>query len=94
MHDHVINFKADMDVAGPTNDMVRLALEPMTATYPWDQPEYKERNTMHLVEYAVTEESGIDWPKNSGELYLVYNSDKKNAWGERKGYRITSGKFG
>lgn len=94
MHDHVINFKADMDVAGPTNDMVRLALEPMTATYPWDKPEYKSRNTMHLVEYAVTEESGIDWPRNSGELYIVYNSDQKNAWGERKGYRITSGMFG
>ena len=65
----------------------------MTATYAWDKPEYKERNTMHLVEYAVTEETGIDWPKNSGELYVVYNSDQKNAWGGRKGYRITSGEF-
>lgn len=93
MHDHVINFKADMDVAGPVNDMVRLALEPITVSYPWDAPEVKERNTMHLVEYEVDEEVGLDWPKNSGELYLVYNSEKKNAWGERKGYRITSGMF-
>ena len=93
MHDHVINFKADMDVAGPTNDMVRLALEPVTVSYPWDAPEVEKRNTMHLVEYDVEEETGLDWPKNSGELYLVYNSDKKNAWGERKGYRITSGKL-
>ena len=90
MHDHVINFKADLDVAGPTNDMVRLALEPITVSYSWDAPEVEERNTMHLVEYNVTEETGLDWPRNSGELYLVY-SDKKNAWGERKGYRITSG---
>ena len=90
MHDHVINFKADMDVAGSTNDMVRLALEPMTNTYPWDKPETEDRNTMHLVEYAMTEETGINWPKNSGEFYIVY-SDETNAWGERKGYRITSG---
>lgn len=91
MHDHVINFKADMDVAGPANDMVRMALEPITKTYTWDQPEQPKRNTMHLVEYGVFEEAGIDWPKNSGEFYIVYSSDQKNAWGERKGYRITSG---
>lgn len=91
MHDHVINFKADLDVAGPKNDMVRMAIEPVTSTYEWDQPEQPKRNTMHLVEYKVTEETGIDWPKNSGEFYLVYSSDETNAWGERKGYRITSG---
>ncbi|KAK5109943.1 hypothetical protein LTR62_006432 [Meristemomyces frigidus] len=91
MHDHVLNFKADLDVAGPTNDMVRLALEPMTMKYGWDQPEQPVRNTMHLKEYQVSEETGLDWPKNSGEFYLVYNSEDKNAWGERKGYRITSG---
>ncbi|KAI1341918.1 copper amine oxidase [Xylariaceae sp. FL0016] len=91
MHDHVISFKADLDVAGTPNDMVRLALEPITVSYPWDQPYVKERNTMHLVEYPVSEETGLDWPKNSGEFFLVYSSDKKNAWGERKGYRVVSG---
>lgn len=80
-----------MDVAGHKNDMVRLAVEPTTISYPWDQPHYKERNTMHLKEYEVTQETGLNWPKNSGEFYLVYSSDKKNAWGERKGYRIASG---
>ncbi|KAK4503665.1 hypothetical protein PRZ48_004580 [Zasmidium cellare] len=91
VHDHVINFKADLDVAGPTNDMVRLALEPLTKSYDWDQPEVKERNTMHLVEYGVNEETGLDWPKNSGEFFIVYNSEERNAWGQRRGYRITSG---
>lgn len=71
--------------------MVRLALEPTTKSYPWDLPEVKQRNTMHLVEYPVTEESGIDWPRNSGELYLIYSTTERNAWGERRGYRITSG---
>lgn len=90
LHDHVISFKADLDVAGSKNDMVRLAVEPTVISYPWDQPYVKERNTMHLQEYEVTHETGLDWPKNSGEFYLVY-SDQKNAWGERKGYRIASG---
>ncbi|KAI1502075.1 copper amine oxidase [Biscogniauxia marginata] len=91
MHDHVINFKADLDVAGSSNDLVRLALEPITVSYSWDQPYFKERNTMHLKEYAVNEEAGLYWPKNSGEFYIVYSSEEKNAWGERKGYRIVSG---
>lgn len=91
MHDHVISFKADLDVAGPANEMVRMAVEPTTISYPWDQPYIKERNTMHLVEYPVTEEAGLEWPRNSGEFYLVYSADGRNAWGERKGYRIVSG---
>ncbi|KAH8660332.1 copper amine oxidase [Xylariales sp. PMI_506] len=91
LHDHVISFKVNLDVAGPSNDMVRLAVEPITLSYPWDKPYIDERNTMHLKEYPVNEEVGLNWPKNSGEFYLVYSADKKNAWGERKGYRITSG---
>lgn len=91
MHDHVINFKADMDVAGTANDMVRLAIEPMTKSYPWDLPEIKQRNTMRLVEYPVTEETFLDWPRNGGEMYIVYNSEEKNSWGERKGYRVVPG---
>jgi primary-amine oxidase len=91
LHDHVINFKADIDVAGSANDMVRLAVEPTTTSYPWDQPYVKERNTMHLKEYPVTHEAGMDWPKNSGEFFLVYSADAKNTWGERRGYRVVSG---
>lgn len=91
LHDHVISFKADLDVAGTANDLVRLAVEPIVVSYPWDQPHIKERNTMHLKEYNVTHETGLNWPKNSGEFYIVYSSDKRNAWGERRGYRIVSG---
>ncbi|GAB7364720.1 hypothetical protein MBLNU230_g5520t1 [Neophaeotheca triangularis] len=91
MHDHVINFKADLDVAGPSNDMVRMAVEPVTQSFPWDSPEVSKRNTMHLVSYPVTSETGLDWPPNSQEFYLVYNADQLNSWGERRGYRITPG---
>lgn len=91
MHDHVLNFKADLDVAGTANDLVRMGLEPVTISYSWDQPEVKKRNTMHLVEKTVKEETWLDWPKNSAEFYIAYSSEQKNAWGERKGYRITSG---
>ncbi|KAK8103118.1 hypothetical protein PG984_016264 [Apiospora sp. TS-2023a] len=95
LHDHVLSFKADLDVAGTANDMVRLAVEPVTKTYPWDPPssrkQRRQRNTMHLREYPVERETGLDWPQNAGEFYLVYSRDQENRWGERKGYRIVSG---
>ncbi|KAH8898218.1 amine oxidase catalytic domain-containing protein [Thozetella sp. PMI_491] len=91
LHDHVISFKADLDVAGTSNDLVRIAVEPTTVSYNWDQPQNKQRNTMHLKEYPVDVETGLDWPRNSGEFYIVYSSDATNSWGQRKGYRVVSG---
>jgi len=91
MHDHVISFKADIDVAGTSNTMSRLAVEPLTTSYAWDQPQTPQRSTMHLVEYPVAAEVGLDWPPNSAELFVVYSTDEKNAWGERRGYRVVSG---
>ena len=91
MHDHVINFKADFDVAGTSNSFVRVGVEPITMDYPWDEKETTPRNTMHLVRKTVEKETAIDWPSNSGELYLVVNNKSLNGWGERRGYRITPG---
>lgn len=91
MHDHVINFKADLDIAGTSNSFVRVAVEPTTRSYPWEQPEVPVRNSMMLVNDPLTHESALDWPKNSGSFYTIYHADKTNAWGERRGYRITPG---
>ena len=91
MHDHVINFKADLDIAGTTNTLVRVGIEPTTLSYDWEHADRKSRNTMHLVNTLVHEETGLDWPGNSGAMYIVLNNDSTNAWGEKRGYRITPG---
>ncbi|KAE8447169.1 hypothetical protein EG329_011000 [Mollisiaceae sp. DMI_Dod_QoI] len=91
MHDHVINFKADLDVAGTENIMVRVGVEPLTIDYPWDDENTTPRNTMHLVKRVVEKETGIDWPQNSGELFIVMNQNATNAWGEKRGYRVQPG---
>ncbi len=90
IHDHVINFKADLDVAGTINTLVRVALEPVTRDYPWDDDSTTPRNTMHLVEHEVKTETSLDWPRNSGEMYIV-RSELENAWGEKRGYRLSPG---
>ncbi|MCJ1433333.1 hypothetical protein MMC27_002693 [Xylographa pallens] len=91
MHDHVINFKADLDIAGTTNTLVRVGIEPTTVSYDWEHADRESRNTMHLVNVPILEETGLDWPRNSGAMYIVLNNDSTNAWGEKRGYRITPG---
>jgi primary-amine oxidase len=91
MHDHVLNFKADLDIAGTANTLTRIAIEPATMEFPWDEETSTPRNTMQLVEYPVDKEIGIDWPRNSGEMYVVTNQEEENAWGEKRGYRIAAG---
>ncbi|RFU26755.1 hypothetical protein B7463_g9580, partial [Scytalidium lignicola] len=91
MHDHVINFKADLDIAGTANTLQRVAVEPHTKGYPWDDEITSPRNSMHLVYRNVTKETAIDWPKNSAEMYIVLNDDAENTWKEKRGYRIMPG---
>jgi primary-amine oxidase len=82
MHDHGLNFKADLDIAGTANTLYRIDVAPYHHQYPWDST---VRSTMHLVHSAVEKERGLDWPYNSGALYVVLNNDSTNAWGEKRG---------
>ena len=91
IHDHVLNFKADLDVSGTANTMVRIGVEPVTKYFPWDDAETTPRNTMHLVSHIVEKETGMNWAPNSGEILLVVNDNATNLWGEKKGYRIQPG---
>jgi primary-amine oxidase len=91
MHDHVLNFKADLDVDGTSNTLTRVAIEPISRQFSWDEEQASPRNTMHLVKRPVENETGIDWPRNSGEMYIVTNENSTNVWGEKRGYRIQPG---
>lgn len=91
IHDHVLNFKADIDVAGTANTLTRIGIEPVLKKYPWEEEMTTPRETMHLVEHVVEKETGLNWPSNSREMYIVQNQNTSNVWGEKRGYRITPG---
>jgi primary-amine oxidase len=91
MHDHVLNFKADLDVAGTSNTMVEVGIETITKEFSWDDSETRPRSTMHLVPRTVKKETGINWVPNSAEILLVVNENPTNAWGEKRGYRVQPG---
>ncbi|EXJ64035.1 hypothetical protein A1O7_00370 [Cladophialophora yegresii CBS 114405] len=92
MHDHVVNFRADFDICGTANTLVRTTVEPLKREYDWDEPEVDgPRNTMHMVHEPITRETGLNWPKNAREMYLVTSPSATNKWGESRAYRILPG---
>ena len=86
-----MNFKADLDIAGTANTLVRTSLEPMSKDYDWDDDKSAPRNTMHLVHRPVSVETALNWPANSAEMLLVQNTNATNVWGSPRGYRIMPG---
>ena len=89
LHTHVLNFRADLDIAGPLNTLSQINVSPQTTSFPWDHPEYSTRNTMHLTTTLVDTERALNW--HAEDLYVVLNNDSANAWGEKRGYRIMPG---
>lgn len=90
MHDHVLNFKVDIDINGTANTLMRVGIEPTTKSYKWES-DRSPRNTMHLTHTPVTTEIGLDWPPNAREMYILLNTNSSNIWGEHRGYQIRPG---
>ncbi|KAL1637202.1 hypothetical protein SLS56_000861 [Neofusicoccum ribis] len=88
MHDHVLNFKLDMDVLGTDNTLTTTTLVPTAEVYPWSKG--KARNTMKLARSMVASEDDgkLMWPANGATEYTVANLNATNAYGEPRGYRI------
>ncbi|KAK0654082.1 Membrane primary amine oxidase [Lasiodiplodia hormozganensis] len=87
MHDHVLNFKLDLDVKGTANSLMKTEFVPVAETYPWSSG---KRNTMKLEKSFITseKESKIHWSPNGAAVYSVVNKDAKNAYGEYPGWKV------
>ncbi|KAF2729263.1 amine oxidase catalytic domain-containing protein [Polyplosphaeria fusca] len=87
LHDHVIAFKADIDVLGTRNSVQRIELRAESVDYPWSST---PRNTFaaHRSILATESESAIDFSPNDASVYTFVNTDAPNKYGEYRGYRI------
>ncbi|KAK8069373.1 primary amine oxidase- lung isozyme [Apiospora phragmitis] len=88
MHDHVLNFKADLDVLGTANSVLITKNKPISRTYPWSDGEVV--NTMELERtYISNEDEGrFNWEPNGQGQVVVINKDQKNQQGEYRGWRV------
>ncbi|GAD97759.1 hypothetical protein PVAR5_6439 [Paecilomyces variotii No. 5] len=89
MHDHVINFKVDLEILDSRNTLLKVNIEPKTKSYSWSEGE--PLHTMGLVRESVPNETGFNWAANSQSMYIVVNNETQNQWGENRGYRIMPG---
>ncbi|KAK6855368.1 membrane copper amine oxidase [Apiospora arundinis] len=88
MHDHVLNFKADLDVLGTANSVQLVKNKAISRTYPWSDGEVI--NTMELERTFVNNEDQgrFNWEPNSQGQVVIINKDEKNQWGEYRGWRV------
>ncbi|KAA8904616.1 copper amine oxidase [Sphaerosporella brunnea] len=88
MHDHVLNFKVDVDILGTQNSVATAAFVAAKETYSWSGG--KARSTFKLEKGWVANEdhAKIVFDANSATSYTVVNRDRKNKYGEYRGYKV------
>lgn len=88
MHDHVLNFKLDLDINGTQNSLLKTEFVPHAQVYEWSGGEVQ--NTMKVERsYITNEDQGkINWAPNAAAAYSVVNKDQENEFGEHPGFRI------
>ena len=88
MHDHVLNFKLDLDIHGTANSLFKTEFVPISESYPWSNGTIV--NTMKVNRSFIENESAgkINWSPNAAATYSVVNKDHPNQYGEFPGYRL------
>ncbi|TLD18700.1 hypothetical protein E2P81_ATG11610 [Venturia nashicola] len=90
MHDHVINFKLDLDINGTANTIQRVTIQPITEAFTGSS-EITNTMNIHRTFLETENETKINWPANAATMYSIINKDSKNAYGEYRGFRIAPG---
>ncbi|XP_065066376.1 diamine oxidase [copper-containing]-like [Rhopilema esculentum] len=88
IHDHIILFKADLDVVGTKNSYQTLDVQTKNVSVPWNDVGYlikKQvvRNTKKTEKQALLNYN-FDHPK----YLVVHNENAKNKYGNPRGYRL------
>ncbi|KAL7423655.1 hypothetical protein Q5752_001236 [Cryptotrichosporon argae] len=92
LHDHIINYKIDLDVAGVRNSLMRVRMEQEVLDAPWvDLDGWGEVVQTKLVREVVEKEGAFDYAPNAEGAYVVLNTNSTNAWGNPRGYALHPG---
>jgi len=94
LHDHVINYKVDLDILGTENSFLETTTSTEQRQMPWFMDDWGDVVTQqHIVQrYIATEdESKVTYPANFQGGYAITNRNETNAWGTARGYAIHAG---
>ncbi|KAJ7447063.1 amine oxidase catalytic domain-containing protein [Mycena galericulata] len=94
LHDHVINYKFDFDIAGTRNSLMAVTLENEVVEQPWFDDDWStDVHQQKIVRTMVRNENDalLEYPKNYEGLYAIVNEEELNRWGYPRGYAIHPG---
>ncbi|PKK54618.1 hypothetical protein CI102_891 [Trichoderma harzianum] len=89
IHDHVLTYKADIDIFGEKNSLQKVEFVPVTTEYPWSNG--AKRNTMKVQKSFIQNENEtkINWAPNGAATYAIVNKEARNTLGEYPGYKFS-----
>ncbi|KAK6902868.1 hypothetical protein I203_108128 [Kwoniella mangroviensis CBS 8507] len=94
LHDLVINYKVDFDIAGTRNSLMSAMLEMEETTAPWVDEDWGETfKQQRVVRKMIKSENDckLEYAKNMEGMYIVTNEEEHNSWGNARGYAIHPG---
>jgi len=94
LHDHVINFKVDLDVAGTSNSFQKTTLSQEEIEQPFYDEDWGSTTIQQRIdrEFIETEDGArVKYQTNFQGGYSIVNQEEKNKWGHARGYSIHPG---
>lgn len=94
LHDHVINFKVDLDVVNEKNSLLEKKTQVRDVSHPWLDEDWGPTTRQQFIEshYIGTEDdSRLFYPANFQGAFAIVNKDEKNAWDVPRGYGVHAG---
>ncbi|KAF8967481.1 copper amine oxidase [Flammula alnicola] len=94
LHDHVINYKVDFDIAGTANSLLKTTTKQEEVNHPWLDDDWGQKVIQQKItkEYITNEDDALlKYPLNFQGGYAIVNQDATNSWGYPRGYAIHPG---
>lgn len=88
LHDHIFNYKVDLDVMGTENSHQVVQVGLTNITNPWFPNDYQVQKVLHRQLRKTEDEAVYKYNFNTPSLLNFFNSEKKNSYGVHRGYRI------
>ncbi|PBK93948.1 amine oxidase catalytic domain-containing protein [Armillaria gallica] len=94
LHDHVINFKIDLDIGGIENSLLETTTNQEVVIQPWFDDDWGQEVIQQKITKKIIENENdalLKYPQNFQGGYSIINQDNRNAWGLPRGYAIHQG---
>ncbi|EKM58084.1 uncharacterized protein PHACADRAFT_206924 [Phanerochaete carnosa HHB-10118-sp] len=94
LHDHVINFKVDLDIVGTENSLLFTHTDTEEVEHDWFDDDWGKTTIQQKITREIIENENqalLKYPSNFQGGYSFVNQEKKNRWTTPRGYAIHPG---